>query len=58
MKKSRKRPAEKPKDKPGKAWERENFYLWMFIAKEGLFEDARDFLEEYAGPGILAGQAP
>lgn len=29
-------------------WSRkkENFYLWMFIAQEGLFEEASDFIFE------------
>ena len=31
------------------SWSRkkESFYLWMFIAQEGLIEEARDFILEY-----------
>ena len=25
---------------------RQNFYLWMFIAQEGLWDEAREFLKE------------
>lgn len=25
---------------------RQNFYLWMFIAQEGLWDDATEFLKE------------
>lgn len=25
---------------------RQNFYLWMFISREGLWEEAKEFLEE------------
>lgn len=28
---------------------REAFYLWMFIAQEGLLEEAREFMEENMG---------
>lgn len=28
---------------------RESFYLWMFIAQEGLLEEARVFMEENTG---------
>jgi hypothetical protein len=28
---------------------RESFYLWMFIAQEGLLEEARVFMEENMG---------
>lgn len=28
---------------------RQNFYLWMFLAQEGLWEDAKVFLKENMG---------
>ncbi len=33
---------------------REMFYLWLFVAREGLYEDAREFIEESMDNPVLA----
>lgn len=35
-----------PRPEVSRLTRREAFYLWMFIAQEGLLEEAREFLEE------------
>ena len=36
----------KQKAMPYNFIKRQNFYLWMFISQEGLWDDAREFLAE------------
>lgn len=36
---------------------RQNFYLWMFISQEGLWDDAREFVSENMEKPIASDQA-
>lgn len=38
--------AKKPKALQNSSLYRQNFYLWMFISREGLWNEAKEFLEE------------
>lgn len=60
MKKNRqKAQAGDPKQKrPSWSRKKENFYLWMFIAQEGLFEEARDYIFENMYEWITYARSP
>ena len=32
---------------PETAWRRQLFLMWLFVAQEGVLDDARDFLQEH-----------